>query len=198
MSHRSLVSRITACSLFLMFSITNDTFSECKDCMEVKKGAIPLKYLEKAVKVLPSGIEIWDAPEAIAELNKMDANILWIDTRPQTFVTMGTVKGAVNLVTDKINIELPADQKIIELTSERLVMAMKEKKAGVRVVFFCQGPECHRSYNAALRSINEYGLPVAQVIWFRDGYPGLLEYINADPKLKRKIGNYLQGKVLSD
>jgi hypothetical protein len=59
------------------------------------------------------------------------------------------------------------------------------------IAFFCQGPKCHRSYNAAFVAITEWGFSPSRIVWFRDGYPVLLEQVKQDPKLARKAHRYL-------
>lgn len=174
---------------------------ECKECTEVAKGGIPQKFLEKTVKELPSGIRIWDSHEAVAAINDKESKILWVDTRPKSFFANGTVKNAVNLYYDQKTSQIPESEKGLDLTAESLknaILKIDADPAKVRVAFFCQGPECHRSYNAALRSLGEFGLQAGQIIWFRDGYPGLLDFINRDPKLNKKMGRYIQGKDVTE
>jgi hypothetical protein len=67
----------------------------------------------------------------------------------------------------------------------------------VTVIFFCQGPKCHRSYDAALRSVAEYGMAPSKVVWYRDGYPNLEKHILATPKLKKRISKYLMGDIVN-
>jgi len=189
-------------SIMFVFSFYTSTYaSECKDCVEVAKGKIPQQFLDKTVKELPAGIRIWDSPEAVTAVNDKTAQMLLVDTRPKSFYNNGTLKNAINLFYDQKGAQTPDSEKDIELTSESLknaILKINTDISKVTVVFFCQGPECHRSYNAALRSIEEYGLQKTQVVWFRDGYPGLLDHINKDPKLSKKIGKYLQGKDVTE
>jgi hypothetical protein len=163
----------------------------CTECTEVAKESIPPKYVNKSVKSLPSGITIWDAQEALDAL-KGGAKILWVDTRPGSFFSSGTVIGAVNLVYDQNDKKAPGE---INMTKELLVEKMQQA-GSQKVAFFCQGPKCHRSYNAALKAIKSYGLQPTQVIWFRAGYPDLLDYIQNNALLKKRITKYLQGTVV--
>lgn len=175
-------------------------FSECKECIEVAKGNIPAKFLDPSLKELPSGIAIWDIEEAIQALKDEKGKYLWVDTRPVSFVNAGTVKNATHLVCDLKGTPIPEDQHGLEFSQERLETAIKQVDGdlnAVRVLFFCQGPKCHRSYNAALRSVSEFGMDPSQIVWFRAGYPNLEKYILGNPKLKRKIANYLQGAILN-
>ena len=163
---------------------------------EVPKGGIPEDLLETSLKELSSGIKIWDEEETMAALNG-DIDVLLVDTRPRSFFNNGTFKNAIFLIYNKD--EQLSDVNKNEtavLTKESLEAAMAE--AGVdTVMFFCQGPKCHRSYNAALRSVSTWGLSVENVVWGRAGYPGLLKYIQADSKLARKMNKYFKGSVLS-
>lgn len=185
--------------LILLFSLVLSAQADCPDCKEVAKGMIPEQFLAKHVKQLPSGIHIWDVEEAIPQLRKGETNILWVDTRPKSFFKMGTVKNAVLLVYDQEGVKVPEENHGPALTLEKLTQAMKAldpDPSKVTVVYFCQGPECHRSYNAALQSAQVYGLSPDKVVWFRDGYPHLEKAVMEDPKLKRRKEIFLQGDIL--
>ena len=172
--------------------------TECKECEEVAKDKIPTQFLDPSLKMLPSGITIWDVEEAIPALKDKKAKYLWVDTRPGSFLDIGTTKNAVNLVCDLQGVPIPEADAPNAITKDKLLEAMQKIDPDVNsvtVIFFCQGPKCHRSYNAALRSLKDYGLGVDQVVWFRDGYPNLEKRILSDSKLKRRITKYLRGKV---
>ncbi len=64
-------------------------------------------------------------------------------------------------------------------------------KDSVKVVMFCQGPKCHRSYNAAFVAVTRWGYKPENMIWFRAGYPHLLKEVKGNPKLKRKAKKYI-------
>ncbi len=168
----------------------------CAECVEVAKGGIPAKYLSSTTKTLPSGIAIYDVPEAMANLE--NPSILWIDTRPTSFYKVGTLKNSIHLVYDQNEKAVAAGDASVALTEISLMTAIRKVNpdiSKVKVAFFCQGPECHRSYNAALRAISEYGLSTKNVIWFRAGYPDLLSHYQNDPKLKRKIPLVFKGDI---
>lgn len=188
-----VVGFILLCWTGLIFAAT-----ECKECEEVAKGNIPEQFLDPGLKMLPSGIAVWDVEEAIAALKDQDGKYLWVDTRPGSFLEIGTTKDAVNLVCELQGLPIPDADAPNAISKEKLFAAMKTIDPdinSVTVIFFCQGPECHRSYNAALRCVKDYGLGVDQVVWFRGGYPNLEKHILSDPKLKRRITKYLRGKV---
>lgn len=185
---------------FMLFLWTGLTLAapECKECEEVAKGKIPAKFLDPSLKTLPSGIAIWDVEEALPALKDKKGKYLWVDTRPGSFLEIGTTKNAVNLVCDLQGIPIPEADTPNAISKEKLFDAMKAVDPdinAVKAIFFCQGPKCHRSYNAALRCVKDYGLGVDQVVWFRGGYPNLEKYILSDPKLKRRVKKYLRGKV---
>ena len=161
---------------------------------EVPKGKIPADQLAKDVKVLPWGVAIWDVPEAVAGINDKDAKILWVDTRPTSFFKQGTVRDGVLLVYNKTGSDYPDGEPVC--TKESLEAAMAAAGADM-VVFFCQGPKCHRSYNAAYVAVTDWGMDVAKVAWFRDGYPNLFKAVGEDPKLKRKAKKYLSDEGLA-
>jgi len=190
--------------VILLLVISSFVFSgiasalDCPECKEVAKGNIPKAHLAKTLKALPSGIRIWDNEEAINALKDSNTKILWVDTRPMSFMKVGTLKSAVNLVCDLKGIPITGPDAANAITKDRLIKEMKvidPNIQNVTVAFFCQGPECHRSYNAALRCVTDYGLSPSKVIWFRDGYPNLEKYILENPKLKKKINRYLRGDV---
>jgi hypothetical protein len=157
------------------------------NAQEVDKGKIPAEHLATTCKVVPWGSPVWDVEEAMVPLNAKE-KILWVDTRPEVFGKKGTVRGSVILVYDKAG----SSENI--LTKEKLEEALKAAglpKETAKVVFFCQGPECHRSYNAAYMAVKEWGFDPKNVIWFRAGYPLLFKAIKDDPKLQRKAASYI-------
>jgi len=179
-------------TIVLLFC-TAAVFSQCKECDEVAKGKIPTAFLDKSLKELPSGIQIWDIPEILTALKEKESRTLYIDTRPESFYKMGTLNHAVLLICDQNGKKLPLKDAPHEFTKDKLLEAIKTlgSPEEVRLVFFCQGPKCHRSYNAALRCVREFGIPASQVVWFRAGYPKLFEKMDNDPKLSRKKAKYL-------
>ncbi len=154
---------------------------------EVGKGKIPADQLDKSFKTLAWGAPIWDVDEAVTHLKKGE-NVLWVDTRPESFFKKGTVSDAVLLIYNKKGM---AENT---LTPESLEKAMADKgiaKDKATIVFFCQGPKCHRSYNASFAAITEWGYPAEQIVWFRAGYPHLFKKVQSDAKLKRKAKRYI-------
>ena len=187
-----------AVSVLVLVGLTGYAVAGCPECEEVAKGKIPAKFVDKSVKQLPSGIAVWDVEEVMPALKDKKAKLLWVDTRPGSFIKIGTVKSAINMVCDKKGAPIPDADKDKAISEEKLKAEMKKIDPNiekVKVVFFCQGPKCHRSYNAAVRSVREYGLDADQVIWFRDGYPNLEKHITSKPKLKKRITRYLEGDV---
>lgn len=154
---------------------------------EVNKGGIPEEHLNESCKKLPWEVAVWDIPEAVTNL-KSDKKILWIDTRPATLFNRGTVRDAILLPYDKTG--EPGN----ELTRESLEASLTAKnfsKTDATIVFFCQGPKCHRSYNATFVAVTQWGVPPENVVWFRSGYPLLLKEVRSDPKMKRKAKRYI-------
>lgn len=161
---------------------------------EVNKGEIPAAQLESSYTKLDWGVQIWDVKEALGLLDSAD-KALWVDTRPASFFGKGTVRGAVNLPYDKTG---AADNT---LTADSLSAALAKaglSKESTKVLFFCQGPTCHRSYNASYVAVKEWGYAPEQIIWFRAGYPDLFQSIKADAKLKRKAKKYISDEGLKD
>lgn len=161
---------------------------------EVNKGGIPAAQLESSYKKLDWGVQIWDVPEALGTLDS-GAKALWVDTRPASFFGKGTVRGAVDLPFDKSG---AADNA---LSADSLAAALDKaglNKESAKVVFFCQGPTCHRSYNASYAAVKEWGYPSEQIIWFRAGYPDLFQSVKTDAKLKRKAKKYISDEGLKD
>ena len=162
---------------------------------EYGKGKIPAEYKKTSLKKLPIGAEIWDTEEALLALKGKKGKVLWVDTRPKSYYDVGTVKNAALLIYNKKGKLAKSNQ----MTKESLFAEMdkiSKNRDEVIVAFYCQGPECHRSFNAALVAIKEYGLKKSQVVWFRKGYPALFEYMNDNPKWKRKMKKYLQGSEI--
>ncbi|MBC8317371.1 MAG: rhodanese-like domain-containing protein [Desulfobulbaceae bacterium] len=154
---------------------------------EVEKGQIPGEHLSKSLKKLPWGAPIWDAQEAINQLNS-DEKVLWIDTRPESFFTTGTVRNAILLPFNKTG------KQGNDMTEETLAAAISDAgldKNNAKIVLFCQGPKCHRSYNASFKAITEWGYSADNIVWFRAGYPHLITEIQNNPKLKRKAKKYI-------
>jgi len=154
---------------------------------EVDKGKIPADQLAKSYKKLDWGVAIWDTDEAVSNLKKGE-NILWVDTRPESFFKKGTVSGAVLLIYNKKGKEENT------LNPESLDKALADKgiaKDQATVVFFCQGPKCHRSYNASFAAVTEWGYAPEKIIWHREGYPFLFKKVQGDAKLKRKAKRYI-------
>ena len=154
---------------------------------EVSKGQIPQEHLASSFKQLPWGVAIWDVPEAIEHLKK-DTSVLWVDTRPESFFNQGTVSNAVLLVYGK------KGNTTNTLTPESLAKALADKglsKDTATIAFFCQGPACHRSYNATYMAVTEWGYSPEKITWFRAGYPHLLQEVKSNAKLKRRAKRYL-------
>lgn len=154
---------------------------------EVDKGGIPASNLAKSLKTLSNGVAIWDEAEALAALDGKSGAVVWVDTRPKSFFDLGTLKGAILLPYDKKGREPKGSMTKADLEN------VQTKNPDAKIVIFCQGPECHRSYNACLRAVSEWGFKATQLVWFRAGYPDLLKAIEADPKLARKKTKYLVG-----
>lgn len=160
---------------------------------EVKKGEIPAGHLAKSCKNLPWGVAVWDLDEAVPVMNNGD-KVLWVDTRPMSFFEKGTVNGAVQMCWDITG------SKDNELTPKKLEEAIQKagmKKESAKIAFFCQGPECHRSYNAAYLAVKEWGYSAQNIVWFRDGYPELFKQVKASPNLKRKAKVYLSEAAIT-
>ncbi len=154
---------------------------------EVDKGKIPADQLASSFKQLPWGSPVWDVDEALAFL-KGTEKALWIDTRPESFFKKGTVVDAVLLPYDKKGSDGNG------LTQESLAKALTDAGLAAdsaKIIAFCQGPKCHRSYNATFIAVSEWGYAPENVIWFRAGYPHLLKEIKGNAKLKRKAKKYI-------
>lgn len=160
---------------------------------EVNKGEIPAEHLAKSCKNLPWGVAVWDLDEAIPVMNNGE-KILWIDTRPGSFYDKGTVRGAICKLYDKSGV---ADNDLSAKTLEEAVQKAGFTKENAKIAFFCQGPECHRSYNAAFMAVTQWGFSPKNIIWFRDGYPELFKQVKASAGLKRKAKTYLSDVAVS-
>jgi rhodanese-related sulfurtransferase len=181
----SIVSAI----LFSVIALCSSVYAA-----EVNKGGIPTEHLNKSCKALPWGVVVWDVPEVIPAL-KAKEEILWVDTRPESFFQKGTVRGAVLLPYNKTG------ENGNVMTKETLDAAIKSggfSRDSVKLVFFCQGPKCHRSYNAAYVAVTQWDFDAKNVIWFRDGYPILFDEVKSNPKLKRKAKRYISDSGMSN
>ena len=168
--------------IFLIATLSALLISQLVYAEEVEKGHIPADHLEKSLKKLPWGVAIWDNAEAIEHLNKAEG-VLWVDTRPPQFFTSGTIRNAVNL---PFNQSGKAGNDLTAETLEKALMSANLDKNSALIVFFCQGPECHRSYNSALVAVAQWGYAPKQIVWYRDGYPNLFSEIKDNTKLKRR------------
>lgn len=160
---------------------------------EVNKGQIPDEQLAPSFKTLAWDSPVWDVDEAVAQLKK-GGDILWVDTRPESFFKKGTVRGAILLPYNKKGAEGN------DMTGETLDKALADaglSKDSTKVIMFCQGPKCHRSYNATYMAVTEWGYSPENMIWFRAGYPLLLKEVKKNPKLKRKAKKYISDEGLN-
>lgn len=154
---------------------------------EVNKGAIPENQLTASYKMLDWGVAVWDVDQAVSRLKSKEPTI-WVDTRPESFFKKGTVRNAILLPYNK------KDKEGNVMTAESLDKAVTDaglSKNSATIVMFCQGPKCHRSYNATFVAVTEWGYKAENVIWFRAGYPLLLSATKDNPKLKRKAKKYI-------
>lgn len=168
--------------LMFCFSIYN------VNATEVDKGKIPVERLNLTYKILPWKAAVWDIAEVIPVLKKGAKDCLFIDTRPKNFLADGTVKGAICLEYGK------AGEATNILTEASLKKAIADKglnKDTAKLIFFCQGPKCHRSYNATYMSVTKWGYKPENIVWFRAGYPYLFKHIKDSAKLKRRAGKYI-------
>ncbi|MBU1087527.1 MAG: hypothetical protein KKD05_08430 [Candidatus Omnitrophica bacterium] len=185
--------------IVLSFVLSGMCFAQ-KAFEEVNKGEIPGQFLDTTLKTHPLGFLIWDEKEVIDTFDSKKKNILWVDTRLLHLYKEGTVKGSVLLTYDK-NETLPeaelSETKVLTKASLLEEIAKIDPVLeNVTVVFFCQGPKCHRSYNAALRAVQNWGFKPEQIIWFRAGFPLLFKYLKESPKLERKMNRYVQGDLV--
>lgn len=181
---KSLKTKICCC-IIAMVSIAG--LSSVVLSMEVEKGKIAADQLLPSFKKLAWGCPIWDEPEAIAALQQ-DEKVLWVDTRPESFFKAGTVRNAVLLPYNK------QGQEGNTLTAETLKAALAEKgldQDSTKISFFCQGPECHRSYNASYTAVTAWGYKPENIIWFRAGYPLIFKAVKEDAKMGRKAKKFL-------
>ncbi|PLX92640.1 MAG: hypothetical protein C0619_05405 [Desulfuromonas sp.] len=162
--------------------LTTQSFAQ-----EVNKGEIPADHLAKSLTTLPWGVQVWDIDIALEKLAK-DDSCVWIDTRPESFFEKGTLRNAILSPYDKTGKE--GNMLTADVLAETISQAGKTKDSAT-VVFFCQGPKCHRSYNASYVAVSQWGYDPARIAWFRDGYPTTLKKVSTDAKLKRRAKRYL-------
>ncbi len=174
--------------ILLTLMVCMALFTGAVVAQEVPKGKIPTAHLETSLKELPWQIAAWDVEEAVKAFKAKGSKILWVDTRPSSFFKQGTIRDAVLLVYNQAGSDYPDGEPVCTKESLRAAMAAAEANL---VVFFCQGPKCHRSYNAAYVAVKDWGFDPAKVVWFRGGYPNLFKAVGESPKLKRKAKRYL-------
>jgi rhodanese-related sulfurtransferase len=178
----------------LMVIVGGSLFLQPVIAGEVDKGGISADHLAGGYKLLDWGSPVWDVPEALACLNAKE-KVLWVDTRPESICSKGTVLDAVVIQYNKSGAEGN------DLTKDKLIAAIQKAGLAVdstKIIFYCQGPECHRSYNASFVAVTQWGFKPENMIWFRDGYPVLFKEIKADPKLKRKASQYLSASGVAE
>lgn len=159
---------------------------------EVEKGKIPEDQLSTSFKTLAWGCPIWDEAEALDALKK-GGDYLWVDTRPESFFTKGTVRDAILLPYDK---QTSGDNAMTEETLAKALTDAGKSKDTTTIIMFCQGPKCHRSYNATYMAVTEWGYKPENMVWFRAGYPLLLKAVKNDPKLQRKAKRFISDEGL--
>lgn len=77
-----------------------------------------------------------------------------------------------------------------------LAQSYNLNKAGSKLIMFCQGPKCHRSYCAIFMAVTESGYTPENVVWLRAGYSLLLTAVKGNPKLKWKAKKYVSDEEL--
>lgn len=177
--------QIAALTLVLLFGLVS--FAGSLAAQEVDKGKIPDEQLAKTYKKLPWGVAIWDNAEAIASISAKES-ALWVDTRPATFFEKGTIRDSVNLI---YHMKGAAENTLSNEALTEAITAAGLSKDTAKIVFFCQGPKCHRSYNAAFAAVTDWGFSPDNVIWYRDGYPNLFDHLKEDAQLKRKAKMFI-------
>jgi len=176
----------------LAFALTVLPGLQSAQANEVDKGGIPETELAATFKTAAWGSPIWDNEEMIKAYNE-DAKMLLVDTRPDSFYSKGTLLNAIMLPYDKSG---AADNGLTEESLAAAITKAGMSKDSAKIVFFCQGPKCHRSYNASFVAATKWGYKPENVVWFRDGYPNLVKQIQDDAKLKRKASKYLNEEAM--
>ncbi|MEO5343946.1 MAG: rhodanese-like domain-containing protein [Gammaproteobacteria bacterium SHHR-1] len=103
------------------------------------------------------------APEAVAGASLVDAervielaqglpDLLILDSRRGNEYAMGHIEGALNILDTELT-----EQRLAELTQDK----------DHPLLFYCNGPRCLRSSNAAAKAVS-WGY--RQVYWFRGGW----------------------------
>lgn len=83
-----------------------------------------------------------------------DKGVLFVDVRKDKDWDAGRIPGAEHLESKKALTESSLGE-----------LAKKDQE----VVFYCNGPKCHRSYNSTVKAV---GWGYTNVYYFRDGFPG--------------------------
>jgi rhodanese-related sulfurtransferase len=178
------------CVSSLIFSVSNSIFAatECKlspgmEEFKTKNEKIwdkdfkgePLPAVEP---IVGTGGYI-DTKTLVAEfLDKENAPVVFVDTRPADLFERCQIRGAQNIEYGYLGFDKNAVKK--EWLEEQI-------KAGKTVVFYCNSERCHRSLNAYLEACR-MGVDLSKVKWAREGVPGV---VKDNPDKYRK---YTKGK----
>lgn len=95
------------------------------------------------------------------------ANVVFIDTRPETVFNECSIKGAKNYEYTYYGLE--GEKKYA--SGPRLTKEIAEKltKEGKTLIFFCQSLSCHRNSNAAITAVCDWKISANKVRWYGDG-----------------------------
>ena len=154
MLKRQYIYLLTSGLMLLLFPGLIFAAVECEECEEVAKGKIPAQFLDHGLKMLPSGIAVWDVEEAMPALKDKESKYLWVDTRPGSFLEIGTTKNAVNLVCDLQGVPIPEADAPNAITKEKLFEAMKTIDPdinAVTVVFFLPGAKMSQKLQRSIK-----------------------------------------------
>jgi hypothetical protein len=159
---------------------------------EVALGEVPAEHRSGTCRVLPWGVEVWSLEEAVSHMIN-EAAVLWVDTRPANLNMEGSLRRAVCMPFERSGAEGNG------LSREKLIAAIASSgysNSTVKIVFFSETTDCHRSYNAAYNAAVEWGIDPERIVWFREGYPGFFREIRDNPILRRKAMNFLSEEAL--
>lgn len=108
-----------------------------------------------------AGVDMVDAAQAKA---LADAGALMIDTRVAMEYAEGHIKGALSIPYK----EKSAKAADFNKAEDSFPLAAKVADKNTKVVMYCNGPSCWKSYKAA-KVAHDDGYK--SVYWFRTGYP---------------------------
>lgn len=124
-------------------------------------GGVSLSVMAADTPASLAGAKVVKADEA---KKLADAGAAMIDTRVATENAEKTIKGAKNVVYK----EKSAKAADFDVSVDQFDLAKLPADKAAPIVFFCNGPECWKSYKGSTAALKA---GYSKVFWFRGGMP---------------------------